>query len=589
MPDFSGAIALLRKPIEDLYSSTSGAVKQKIGTLRTESKASKLHQKLWESQKVKTIWNTDRPLSLTTFFHPVFVSEQGQSNGAKLKLTTLDDLPNNQNLIFGTVGQGKSILLRYLLGREIKSGTRIPVLCELRNIVNTTLEEYLCTRFSLLLSVKYDLEIFQKFAVNGKISFLLDGFDEIDPSNVQQIMHEIEDFSFRYPNCKIILSSRPDSDCRHLTNFCINRISPLELQDLESFYKKITKDNDFSNRLVAAIKISPTKIQDLVKTPLLATLLAISYRTAHKIPLNFAEFYDDLFEILLVRHDGSKQGWRRSRKTKLNDREIQQIFETFCFASRKKQVTSIDRELAFSLSKESIQETKLEVDPQHFLDDIRKVTCLLVDEDKKISFVHASVQEFFAARYIKNRTEPVAKKIYTSMFNGKWSYWKEELLFLRQIDAHRANKYFVLPDLESTISELISKTSSLDNAVLRYLDKLKIKRVITQRDGKEFSSYHVMKPLREKFTESFDSLDSKAFNILFSMKIPNTKPWQSGFMLDQDRMERTYKEIADDKGGNTSEILRSALKSAIQDQISISQNLRIEIDKDETPTDFMDI
>lgn len=462
MPDFSTAIALLKKPIEDVYSITTGELAKKIALLKTAAKTKKMHKKLWESQKVKTIWNTDRPLSLSTFFYPVQVAHQSaDANLSKSKLTTLDDLPDNHNLILGTVGQGKSILLKYLLGKEIKSGTRIPVLCELRNVVDISLEAYLSNRFSLLLGIEPDIEVFKAFASNGKISFLLDGFDEIEASNIQKIMHDIEDISYKYSECRILLSSRPDSECKHLTNFTVNKICPLGEDDLRLFYKKITRDDDLSNRLHSAILLSPTKIRDLVKTPLLATLLAISYRMAHKIPLNFAEFYDELFEILLVRHDGSKQGWRRARKTKLNDREIQQIFEAFSFASRKKHTSSIERDVAYQLSKESIEDCEIEVDPQHFLEDIKKVTCLLVDEDKKINFVHTSVQEFFAARYIKNRTEPVVKNFYESLQGLKWQQWKAEIDFLKQIDTHRVNKYLIYPDLEITLQDFFKRSGAV--------------------------------------------------------------------------------------------------------------------------------
>src|SRR5476649_744362 len=108
MPDFSVAISLLKKPLEDLFGIANGTLREKIATLKVKSKVKNLHKRLWESQRVKTIWHTDKPLSLSSFFYPVSVSNEDTEGSTRL--TSLDDLPNNHNIIFGTVGQGKSIL-----------------------------------------------------------------------------------------------------------------------------------------------------------------------------------------------------------------------------------------------------------------------------------------------------------------------------------------------------------------------------------------------------------------------------------------------------------------------------------------------
>lgn len=107
MPDFSAAIVLLKKPIEDLFSSASGTLKTKISHIRATAKVKNLHKKLYDSQRVKTIWNTDRSLSLTSFFYPVSIQSNANNGNSGTRLTSLDDLPENHSIIFGTVGQGK--------------------------------------------------------------------------------------------------------------------------------------------------------------------------------------------------------------------------------------------------------------------------------------------------------------------------------------------------------------------------------------------------------------------------------------------------------------------------------------------------
>jgi hypothetical protein len=192
MPDFTVPIALLKRPIEDLYGLATSELKEALARLRSPSRMKSLHGRLWQSQRVKTIWHTDRPLSLASFFYPVTVSRATTDGSTTVRLNGLDDVPDLHNLIFGTVGQGKSILLRYLLGKEIRSGTRIPLLCELRNVSSGKLIEHLITLFAELLDTSADKALFNHFGINGKITFLLDGFDEVDPAVVPVMMQEIE-------------------------------------------------------------------------------------------------------------------------------------------------------------------------------------------------------------------------------------------------------------------------------------------------------------------------------------------------------------------------------------------------------------
>lgn len=586
MPDFSLAISLLRKPIDELYNTVDKELKQKVAAIRTAAKVKQLHKKLYESQRVKTIWHTDRPLSLTSFFYPVQIIKNDPESTSPIRLKNLEPFKNNHNIVFGTVGQGKSILLRYLLGSEIRSGTRIPIFIELRNVEKKPLWDHLVDKFSTLMGIVSDDELFSVFAAEGKISILLDGFDEVDPGNVVKLLQEIEELSYKCPDCKVILTSRPDSECKHLTNFHAYKIQPLNPDDLLGFYKKITKDAEFSARIHSAIKASPTKIRDLVTTPLLATLLAISYRSAQKIPLGFSEFYDELFQILLIRHDGSKLGWRRHRKSKLDDRQIQQLFEAFCFSTRKKQLTSIDQETAYQLAVDSISDVGFEAEPQPFLEDIRKITCLLIEEGKKIAFVHASVQEFFAARYIKTRTDKVARRFYSQLLDGKWQSWLEELNFLRQIDSHRATKYFYIPDSEKTLLYLLGGQPAVTSEyILSYLHSLKVvKRLKTATSPDKY----VVEKVRDVKFQHLHTLDGQVFSRMF-VAVKSMPNWNVGFIDNPTCTERTYYQIAVDRGEIFQGELFAHISELVVNLLANQERMKVLVSRHEEDSDFMDL
>lgn len=83
------------------------------------------------------------------------------------------------------------------------------------------------------------------------------------------------------------------------------------------------------------------------------TLLVLVYKSESKIPEQLSEFYENLFSLLLSRHDKCKPGYTRERLTRLNERKLQQVFEAFCFVTRKKELTTISRSDIHSAAEEA--------------------------------------------------------------------------------------------------------------------------------------------------------------------------------------------------------------------------------------------
>ncbi|MBS0428489.1 MAG: NACHT domain-containing protein [Proteobacteria bacterium] len=393
MPDISIAIGLLKKPLESIFTLATGKAKDEIARLKAESHLKTIYQKLNATQKIKTIWDVDRARSLSSFYYPAKIRTK---NGTRQQLASLDELPNNAVVLSGTVGQGKSILLRYLLGKEMRSGTRIPLFIELRKVPLAGLDSYLRQMFNELLEINNHPEIFELFAASGKVSFLLDGFDEIDPDRAPDLMTAIEHLATRFPHTRIVVTSRPSSGIETSPMFDVVHIAQLVESDFAGFFSKIlSRDRQLAEMITAAL-LQSNSVRAVASTPLLATLLTIVYRSTQRIPNDFSEFYDQLFQILLVRHDRSK-AYSRRRKTKLGDREMQQAFEAFCYKVHTSGKTVIPKVKALEFSKSAIAARELTCHEDDFLDDVIRVTCLVQEEGANIEFLHQSVREFYAA------------------------------------------------------------------------------------------------------------------------------------------------------------------------------------------------
>ena len=541
MPDITLPLAMLKKPLEIMGNLASNATKEKINKIKAEKNLKAIYQKLNSTQKVKTIWNVDRAISISSFYYPASIQT---SENITQKITSLDDLPSNAIVLEGTAGQGKSILLRWLLGREIRSGNRLPLFIELRKIGNESLRDYIISAFCDLLDIPPSIELFREFAHHGKISILLDGYDEVDPENIASVTANIGSFTEKFPEARVVVTSRPKSGIENSPYFDVIPIAKLEKGDFASFFEKILgKDKILAKRLCSAIEKSTLSIDSLISTPLLATLLTIVYRAHQKIPADFAEFYDELFQILLVRHDRSKPGYERKRKTSLSDREMQQVFEAFCYKTKANRLSSIPRQKALEIASESISAVGCACNESHFISDIKSVTCLLSEEGSQLDFLHQSVQEFFAARYISTRPDAVSKRFYTACIDGKWGQWQQELKFLSRIDVYRSSRDFFIPSIDRFLSQFFSPNEN-------HQERLKIAREIgvrqrittTGEPPQSTIKYYVYDNLSPVYYGSSVFAD-RIFNALFGRQ--KKIPWQSScFDSKTDGQRVSYEKIA---------------------------------------------
>jgi len=550
VPDISTALALLRKPIEAISEVAIGRAKEYVSKLRSASALKTLYGKLNATQKVKTIWNVDRPIAIGSFYYPARI----ESKHGSQQLSSLDELPSNHVVLSGIVGQGKSILLRYLLGKEIRSGARVPLFIELRRVLpGRELESFIVSFFNDLLETVGDREIFPLFANHGRISLLLDGFDEVDPSRAHEFASAIDLIALKYPNVRIVVTSRPNSGIENSPLFDVVPLAPLTTSDLPGFFSKIlSKDRDLAARLTAATSHS-IAVAQMASTPLLATLLSIVYRAHQKIPTDFPEFYDEVFQILLVRHDRAKNGYERKRRTKLSDREIQLVFEAFCYKTRAESTSSVDDARAVELAQLSAHAQQLECDPDSFLKDIVKITCLLQEEGGRVEFLHQSVQEFFAAKYIASRPEEVAQRFYAlALHETNWQQWEQVIKFLAEVDKYRSSKHFFVPVLTSALGKL---NAVLANPAPQYFrdavaSKIGVRQTVIKLEGSQAQTakYFIHQAVSQPIYR-LEAVHHRIFRNFFSSTSRLAGKWSALFDRTSDGQFISYLQIAEKCGG----------------------------------------
>lgn len=433
---------LLEKIVEDVYDflKKRGAVNFK--KIQFGVKAAKLYNHIHKIQLVKTLWQVDKAVDIKSFYCDLHILIDQQ----RKKINNVDDFGERNNiLIQGIAGQGKSILLRYLCVQCIKLGESIPIFIELRRIQpGETIMDYIL-KFLEIIDLKIDREIVSEILKTGKIILFLDGFDEVADTERQRLINEIEFLASSLEQLRIIITSRPETGIEMMTSFEVFKLDNLRKDEYKDVINKLTNSEKLADSLIKQVESHKTQLKDLLCTPLMVTLLLMSYKSFQELPTELSDFYDSIFQALLQRHDGAKPGYQRQRRCKLNDMQYRLIFEALCFESSKNPQNVFKYDDIFQFTSKAMKNTGHNVDPDNYIKDIVSVTCLLLKDGNLYRFIHKSVQEFYAAYFIKRKAEPVTKRFYSDLIDKVPGGLRESIRFLGEIDKYRFNKYYKLP------------------------------------------------------------------------------------------------------------------------------------------------
>ncbi len=441
---------IIENILDDLYESLKGKAAISIKRRSVTKKLPELVNRIQSVRFVKTLWQLDKPVDVESFYCASKVLIPG-SRGTKKRKTidTAAHLGALSNVVIrGIAGQGKSILLRHMCIREFEAGRRLPVFIELRRIQKgESLLDHI-SRYLDILGIPVDLDLFKVLSRSGKLVFFLDAFDEIQQTQESSVLNQLEHLVASSPNSQFIVTSRPHSSIEVSPLFTVVTLDDLSETECCRIIRKLSDTPKSATALINAIKAHKGNIAGLLCTPLLVTLLIISYKSFQKLPERLSEFYESIFTILLQRHDGTKPGFIRPRRCSINDNQYRSIFNAFCFESKKFTGYSMTYEQVYGLVEKAMHDaTKVTEDPDKYLKDIAKVTCLLLEEGNEYRFMHRSVQEYYAASFVRSRPETIAKGFYDACMKPypNWSNWEQELAFLTDIDTYRYAKYYLIP------------------------------------------------------------------------------------------------------------------------------------------------
>lgn len=450
LPKINKSVSYLKENIESFTEYAAGTNLSEIQEwLDNEQSIERFHANLKKEQIIYTLLSAEKSKMIQRFFH---VPKIREASSAEVPVKNL--LLNHSSsgvLINGRLGQGKSVLLRYLHFLELNSGDSIPVFLEFRKIKNGSQVLAEASKKINIQGLSCSEKLFDFLMSEGRISLFLDGFDEIPLEARADFNSHLSKICSQYPSAKILVTSRYDTEVSKNTIFKKFEIKLLGKEDVAPFVKKILAGNGSSRAILSKIKESGEFDYSVLDTPLMITWFIVVYNKRLKIPKTKLGFYEDLFSAILSRHDGFKDSYNRASKTKMSDDEIKNVFCTFCYLARKEQKRIFaEAEILRVIRKALNVSDFLSVLPSDYLYDLVHITCLLKRDGLDYEFIHESIAHYFSALFIESQMEENAKEFYSNRVDD-WRVFEGELEFLSVIDEIRFNKYFLIPSLAKFI------------------------------------------------------------------------------------------------------------------------------------------
>lgn len=409
--------------------------------------------------KIKTLLYRDRPVALREHY----VSSDFQLSKEKISGNAILQkfIASKRNIVVGTAGSGKSVLMRRLFLDLVENQLGIaPVLVELRLVESLddeiTIQSYIHKSITEL-DENLSSEQLHYALKQGKIMLLLDGFDEIDFSSREVYEKEILEISRKYPDTNIVVSSRPDECFSSWEQFHVYRALPLSKEQATDLISRIDYDTTVKNKFIQELASGLyDRHEDFLSNPLLLTMMLLTYEQLAEIPEKIHIFYEQAFDTLFHKHDALKSLYKRKSYTGLPIDDFKRLFAAFCI------LTYSDRKISFTFHEllnyidQAIALESVKTESQKFFNDLVKSVCIIQKDGNVYTFTHRSFQEYFSAYFISRSQSIDFSSVLDSMVQEYFRDYVIEMLF--ELNREQIEMNWVLPKL----NELIPRCKSAD-------------------------------------------------------------------------------------------------------------------------------
>lgn len=451
------------EPVKESFNSVFKGLNSKIESFDLFKSFRKTHLNLLtHNVSGIKILGMQQPVELKNLYYPASVStnirrriyaEEWKSVDSKERQKTYRSLTptdradtyiseNQRVILLGGPGAGKTTFLKYLAlayaDKSIFDNTKLkssylPIYLHLPILAKDN--EEIIDAISKPLEIRnghYAKDYYIRLLENGACILLLDSLDEVPLHSKNTVIDKIKNFVGLYPKLKVVISCRTADYDQTIDNFSEVELTKLTKDGIKAIITAwFGRDIEKGNKLLSLLENDHT-VASLTETPLLLSLLCIQFKNDLALPKRKTELYRRCVDALIRDWDTTRGFRRDSEYSQLSDDGKEKIFEAIAGSASKE---FIDYELDESEILEYISSeiSRFSLDPNNakgILVEIENHHGILEKcSAETYQFSHATMQEYFAARYF------VAKRMEMNIIKKNYENegWHNILIFAASI------------------------------------------------------------------------------------------------------------------------------------------------------------
>lgn len=373
---------------------------------------------------MKLIGGDEVPLDKFFVCNTIAEKERVFADKKKIKCEYLDDpdlesirriyskrgYDNRLTVLIGSGGCGKSLMLQHLFlkaAADYKKTGVLPIFLELRYFTQgEDLMSFIVKTVSAKDS-KFTEDAARRLLLSGRCQLLLDGFDEVDPTDIDSFLAKIQDFILTYEDVQIVVTSRGNEYITGLRGFSKLYVWPFDSNQSLRLIDKILKyQGQTEEKQTVLDYVTNGFLQKdgvFASHPLLLTYVTMEYPAYKKYSDNHIYFYKSMFKALVSGHDDNKKPYDRVFMSVDNATQFETVFREFCAITYKDgalQFTSTSFEDYFNKLKtyKSFKNPyKMNID--NFMHDVFSTACMMYESLYDIYYIDPGFQEYLFAEY----------------------------------------------------------------------------------------------------------------------------------------------------------------------------------------------
>jgi hypothetical protein len=324
--------------------------------------------------------------------------------------------------ILGKPGAGKTTFLKYIALQSAEQNiNKVPIFVSLKQWSDSGLEllPFITERFDIC-----DFPSAQPFVEellkSGNAIVLFDGLDEVNQEGGQRDKQTraMNNFIEKYDKAQSLITCRVAASDYSFKPFTYVEIADFTQHQIEKFVRNWFRnqegeqDEETSKRFLTEFAKEDNKgLRDLARTPLLLTLLCLSFNETLTFPQRRAEIYQEALDALLKKWDSSRRIKRDEvyRKLSLGHKEnMLARIAAETFEKKEYFIPQIELERLISNYIKNVppHDTGEATDGEIILKAIEAQHGIFVERARGVySFSHLTFQEYLTAKYIVANAE----------------------------------------------------------------------------------------------------------------------------------------------------------------------------------------